>query len=235
MKLFCLPYAGGSACFFTGWQKRMKNPSIHLIPIEYKGHGFRMDEAFYPEYSDMVEDVYEMISREIRDESDKYMIFGHSMGAGVGYEVECLLEQRRTLCCSHVFLSGREAPCYWGQDDDIADLPDEEFLAEIDGYGGTEMDCFEDEEVRDLFLPIIRNDFRLIESIDHTQEYPITKAPVTILRGTEDDCPLEEAEGWRQYTCRSCNILSYEGDHFFLNDHLDEICDYICRCAYRAR
>jgi len=231
MKLFCLPHAGGSACLFTEWRSKFKETPAQIILIEYKGHGMRMGEEFYPEYHDMIEDIYERISGEIVDESDTYMIFGHSMGAGIAFEVEYLLEQRRNLCGAHIFLSGREAPCYWGQDDIISDLPDEEFLAEIDGYGGTESECFEDQEVRDLFLPIMRHDFRLIESIDTTKEYPVIKAPVTVMRGTTDDCTSEEAEGWRQYTSQRCDVLHYEGDHFFINDHTDKICDYICRCS----
>lgn len=233
MKLFCLPHAGGSASFYTKWTKKIENSFVELVCIEYKGHGVRMDEGFYNSFYDMVEDVYDIVSKKIMDKSDKYMIFGHSMGACVAYELECLLEQRRNLYCSHIFLSGREAPIFWGKDDEVrSDLPDEQFLGEILKFGGVESSCFDDKEVLDLFLPIMRNDFRLVESINKTKGYPPIKAHMTIMNGSTDkDCELKQVDDWRNSTYLNCEILYYDGGHFYINDHTDEICDYICRCS----
>lgn len=232
VKLFCLPYAGGSASIYLKWAKSMSNSDIDLIPIEYKGHGIRMDEEFYENFSDMIEDVYQIISDEIAN-MDTYMIYGHSMGAYVAFEVASLLEQRRNCYALHVFLSGREAPCYWGKNKKvISNLSEEKFLSEIVNYGGMESSYLKDKEVLDIILPIIRNDFRIIESMNKDQEYRALNSPLSIMNGKSDSCLSEErVKEWKRFSAFVCNIRYYDGGHFYINDHIDEICDYICRCS----
>jgi surfactin synthase thioesterase subunit len=46
LKLFCVPYAGGSAKTFLGWKKWL-DPGIELIPVELAGRGARVKDQFY--------------------------------------------------------------------------------------------------------------------------------------------------------------------------------------------
>lgn len=47
MKLFCFPHAGGSSSIYLKWNNVIENTSkLEIIPLEYKGHGYRMDEDF---------------------------------------------------------------------------------------------------------------------------------------------------------------------------------------------
>ncbi|MFJ8100466.1 MULTISPECIES: thioesterase domain-containing protein [unclassified Lysinibacillus] len=41
IKLFCLPYAGGSAVMYNSLEKYI-NEVIEIIPLEYSGHGERI-------------------------------------------------------------------------------------------------------------------------------------------------------------------------------------------------
>lgn len=56
MKLFCIPYAGGSEVIYYKW-KRYLNSSIYLEPIELKGRGKRFNEDFYENLEEAVEDI----------------------------------------------------------------------------------------------------------------------------------------------------------------------------------
>ncbi len=42
-KLFCVPFAGGSAANFTAWKKYLHD-SIELNPVELSGRGKRLNE-----------------------------------------------------------------------------------------------------------------------------------------------------------------------------------------------
>lgn len=56
VNLFCLPCAGGSATFYSKWNKLIDS-SIEVIPIELKGRGFRMSEDFYLNFEEMIDDI----------------------------------------------------------------------------------------------------------------------------------------------------------------------------------
>ncbi len=56
IKLFCIPYAGGSARTFLGW-KRWLDPSIELIAVELTGRGDRAGLPLYNEVSEAVADI----------------------------------------------------------------------------------------------------------------------------------------------------------------------------------
>ena len=43
MRLFCLPYSGGSAMFYARW-RRLLPAWIDVRPVEWPGRGARMDE-----------------------------------------------------------------------------------------------------------------------------------------------------------------------------------------------
>ena len=45
-KIFCIPYAGGSASVYRKMQL-YSMPGVSIIPVELAGRGTRMKEAFY--------------------------------------------------------------------------------------------------------------------------------------------------------------------------------------------
>lgn len=93
IKLFCLPYAGGSSVIFNSW-KQYIDPSIELVPIELAGRGKRINEPLYNGVNDAVEDVFGLIKNKITD--TPYALFGHSMGGMISYELAQKI--KRTIC-----------------------------------------------------------------------------------------------------------------------------------------
>ena len=60
MRLFCLPYAGGSALFYKELESYL-NPSIELCAIDLSGHGMRMGETLNETMDQALDDVYEQM------------------------------------------------------------------------------------------------------------------------------------------------------------------------------
>ena len=83
MKVFALPYAGGSAMMYQSW--KFNNDKIEFIPLDYAGHGFRFKEPLDESFKKMVDDVYSQIKPRVYDE--EYILLGHSMGGLVGWYV----------------------------------------------------------------------------------------------------------------------------------------------------
>ena len=67
MKLFCLPYAGGSKAIYYKWKSEF-NYNIELEPIELKGRGVRYGEGFYTDFEEAVNDIYLKIKDKIIDD-----------------------------------------------------------------------------------------------------------------------------------------------------------------------
>lgn len=98
MKLFCFPHAGGSSSIYLKWNNVIENTSkLEIIPLEYKGHGYRMDEDFYNDFDEMVGDMLKSVLDKLVL-GDPFMIFGHSMGAYVAFKIANLLEKKTDLC-----------------------------------------------------------------------------------------------------------------------------------------
>lgn len=78
IKLFTIPYAGGSSVVFQEWKKYFDN-EIELIPIELAGRGKRFNNPLYNTLEEAVDDVLKQIQSCLVP-GDDYALFGHSMG-----------------------------------------------------------------------------------------------------------------------------------------------------------
>lgn len=62
LKLFCIPHAGGLACYYNEWKLMMKERSdIEVYPIELSGKGSRSDEPLYHSIEEASRDIYNII------------------------------------------------------------------------------------------------------------------------------------------------------------------------------
>lgn len=84
MKIFCLPYAGGSSSIYSSWKNLFRNCTI--IPIDLPGHGTNINMNLLDTFSKNLEFLYNEIVSNISD-SEKYCIFGHSLGGLFTYEI----------------------------------------------------------------------------------------------------------------------------------------------------
>jgi medium-chain acyl-[acyl-carrier-protein] hydrolase len=220
-QLFCFPYAGASSVVFNSWKKLLA-PDIHLIPVELAGRGRRIHEPFYRNVNEAVDDVHNIVTSHINHLP--YAFFGHSMGSMIAYEVAQKLRYSKIAKPRHIFFSGRRAPHIEKPDEKKLHLMnDSDFRREILGLGGTPPEIFEHPELINLFIPLLKNDFRIAETEIRRHEINPFDFKITIFQGTQDDISKEETEGWRLHCNRECNILYFEGGHFFLHDHREEL------------
>lgn len=219
LKLYCLPYAGGSALIFSSWKKYL-SLEIELIPIELSGRGRRIHESLYNNLTDVIEDVFQIFKNDVNHMP--YAIFGHSMGAMLSYELVQKIIDSNLPQPKHVFFSGRSAPHL--EDNKQYHLMDDTlFKEEIIKMGGTPMEIFKHPELSQLFLPLLKNDFRISETrIRNNKILPIEPS-ITVFFGKDEDLRPEQCDGWKRYTKKICSIHYFDGGHFFLNEKTKEI------------
>lgn len=212
LRLFCFPYAGGSAATFREWFKAL-DAHVDVVAVEYPGRGGRRRETPLKRVCDIVD----MVAPDIDAQIDRpFALFGHSMGGLVVYELLQRLVQRgvQPAC---VFMSGCRPPLIKRPEKNLHQLSDTEFIEELRKFNGTPEALLGDAELMSLAMPILRADFEAVATYPQSGEAKMS-CPVFAYGGMNDDnVTLDELEGWRDMTRAQCTVRVFPGDHFFLH------------------
>jgi medium-chain acyl-[acyl-carrier-protein] hydrolase len=183
--------------------------------VQYPGRENRLAEPLISSASAMVAALADQWT-ELAG-SGPCALFGHSMGALLGFELAAELARRGVAHRpQHLFLSGRNPLPVPPKLPPLGALPEKEFLDGVaQRYGNLPAALLADPEMRALLTPILRADFRIVE--DYTWQPPaLIDAPLTVLGGTQDPFTTpEELEDWRLHTRGACRVQHFDGDHFF--------------------
>lgn len=225
MNLFCIPYAGGSAYVYSLWKKYI-NKNIKVKSVELAGRGKKINMPLYKSFSDAVNDIYFDIKDTIIE--DEYAIFGHSMGSTLAYELVHKIFSQNMPLPSHIIFSGRLPPECNNVFRKICNKSDNEFQQEILKLGGTPKEVFINKDLRNIFLPVLRADYNILENykyINYEKKLPID---ISVFVGTDDMCEYKnDMKKWKIHTEKSCTIYEFKGGHFFINESVTEVTDVI--------
>lgn len=223
-RLFCFPFAGGGASVFRKWAGHF-GESIQLFGIQLPGRENRLaDEPL----TDMA-DVVRTLAAEIAPYLDRpYAFFGHSLGSLVSYALARELRAVGAPGPTHLFVSGRRAPNLSSGRRALHDLPRAELLDELRGLEGTPSAVLENEELLELFLPLLRADFKINETYAHA---PAAALPcgATVMGGLSDAAASRaQLEAWREHFDGKVDVAMFPGGHFFIDDARAQIVERIC-------
>jgi surfactin synthase thioesterase subunit len=168
-------------------------------------------------YTDMDALIAEMAEAIAGHLDIPYVIFGHSMGALLAFELAQDIQGKGLRMPSCLFLSGRTAAQLSPAQSPIHQLPAEEFVAELGArYGGQPQELLEDPQLRELFLPILRADLTLVETYRYLDRQPLD-CPIMAFAGTHDKSVSGEGlAAWREQTTAQFELRRVPGDHFYL-------------------
>jgi len=222
INLFCLPYAGGSAAVYSKWSKLL-NSAIRLHPFEMAGRAGRHREPFYSSMQEAVEDVIALIWKECGDSGD-YAVWGHSMGSILAYELVCQLQKRNLKQPVHVFFSGRYPPSIAKEERNLHMLPEPEFEEEAVKLGGLPQNLFRIKGLLKLALDTLRADYRILETYKPGALEARFDFDISVLAGKADElAEPEDMRKWMNYCGRQCKFYYFDGGHFYLHNHAEEI------------
>ncbi|MGE7881442.1 thioesterase II family protein [Bacillus sp. NPDC094077] len=225
-KLFCFPHAGGSAFSYAKW-KNYFNPYIEVVPIELAGRGYRIEESLYQSMEEAVNDVYTSIVKQI--DHSPYILYGHSMGSLIAYEVARKIQDSNNILPEFLVLSGRNHPNSKIKNT-RHNLSNEQFKREVIAMGGTPSGVFQSEELMAIFFPILRADFKIVETYIHDNNIQACDIDFLVFNGKDDEfTTYDQVIKWEQYTNKTCTFHFFEGNHFFLNENIEEIASSIMR------
>lgn len=213
LKLFCFPYAGGSALIYRSWPALLP-PVAEVYTVNLPGRGMRVQEQPFTRLEPLISQTAEALLPHL----DKpFVFFGHSMGALISFELAHHLRREHGLSPSLLLVSGRRAPQSEYDEPPVHDLPEPEFIQELRRLNGTPTEVLEHPELLKLVIPLLRADFSVCETYTYASRPPLD-CPITAYGGLEDaDVSREQLEAWREQTTSDFRLRMLPGDHFFIN------------------
>ena len=192
--------------------------------LEYPGRGVKRTQPLLYNINDLVDYAFQHTVKVI--ENSPYIIYGHSMGALIGYLVCKKIESQLINRPMRLIVSGSNPPSKMGKEN-ISGLSSKAFWDKIYDYGGLPNEILEDKDVKTFFEPILRADFECIEKYqyDETSKKKLT-IPIDVFYGSEEDINNEEIVLWQKETTEKANITKLDGNHFFIFHHQEFFRNY---------
>jgi surfactin synthase thioesterase subunit len=221
LRIFCFPYAGGNVASFYPWVDRL-NSDAELVLVHLPGRTSRIFEESYSSMDDLINELIKIMPCLL----DKpYVLFGHSLGSRVAFELVNRFTELNIKLPVHFIASGSGAPSEKCKDKVTYNLSDEEFIGELDRLGGTPKELLANKELLEICLPSLRGDFQIAETYQFKDKV-VFNIPLSILGGS-DDLEYDKLILWEQFFQAPASISIIPGGHFFIDSNagitLDEV------------
>ena len=219
LRLFCFPFAGSSALVTYKFLADNLNAEIEVCYVEFPGRGSRIAEQLISDLNSAVTQIAESITEHL---DIPFIFLGHSMGALVSYELTHYLRTHLSFQPEKLYLSAHRAPSTIREGKLMHKLGKEEFLTEIINIKGVSKDILEHEELLELVLPIIKNDYELCETYGFSDKGKLD-IPISVFGGEQDsEVTSDHLNDWKNFTNSDFNIEMFEGDHFFITKNKEK-------------
>lgn len=227
-RLLCLPHAGASGDAFAAWPRDLAG-ALEVWAVTPSGRRHRSTEPLNEDIAQLVSEVVD----ELDTEDDRpVMIFGHSMGGLVGYELSLALDSLGRPPAALV-VSGCPAP-HIRSVRTPQDYSDEELAATLMDWGGTDRALVEDPMLRRLTFPPLRADLRLCDRYARTEPIRL-HLPLSVLGGRADTvAPLAGLGQWVAYSDNFQGVTTFPGGHFFVTSSRRRVVDHVADLALRV-
>ncbi len=219
VRLFCFPYGGSGPWVFRPWQDYFGDKA-ELTGILYPGRESRINEPLQTK----IQTIAEMLLPAILPRLDMpFVFFGHSMGALVSFELTRLLDAGGGPMPQRLIVSGAGAP-HIPEPHPIHHLPDQEFMDAVINLNGMPEEVLSSRELLEYALPIIRADFTACGDYRCADQGGRVTCPMVVYGGSLDPrVAVSQVEEWQQHADSEYSVEWFEGDHFFIDSHQDQV------------
>ncbi|MFD8393479.1 thioesterase II family protein [Streptomyces sp. NPDC059680] len=212
MRMFCFPPAGAGASTYAAWAPYLP-PTLELWAVQLPGREDRLDEEPLTSISSAARTVA-LSLQWLHDQP--YLMFGHSLGALLAYEIIRLLERQGTPTPHHLIASGCAAPSAHCPKEIALDT-DIEVREEAQRLGMSPQLLTGNDHSQQL-LAVLRADLRMFYSYVSRPDSAIT-CPITGCLGASDPhVSATENDAWAKHTSRYLTTHKFPGQHDYYQD-----------------
>ena len=210
-QLFLLHFAGGSCYSFQFLIPELQG--FEVVALELPGRGKRTQEALLTDFDAAAQDIFDQLLAKLT--SPHFVLYGHSMGAFLDIQVARMLENVNFFP-AHVFVSGNAGPGASAATQRFL-LERSDFVEELRKMGGVPAELFENDELLDYFLPMVRADFQIAEQNTVAHDC-VVQAPIYAMMGSGEE-QVASIANWGRFTGGGFQYSVLTGGHFFIYDH----------------
>jgi medium-chain acyl-[acyl-carrier-protein] hydrolase len=232
VRLFCLPWAGGSSAIYQRTWVPALAPDIEVRPLELPGHG----AAWREKPVRRMEPLLDLLVPAVAGQLDRpYAVFGHSMGAVVGFELVRRLVAQGLPQPAHLLLSGSRLPGkVHAEGRSVHTMNEQDFRGWLRRTGGTPAEVFAYPELLEAITVLLRADIELVENHVFVPGKPLDCA-FTVFGADEDPLvPLEDLDAWADLTTGAFDRVVLPGGHFAVNERRELVHEHIAAALSRS-
>lgn len=214
LRLVCLPYAGAGAGAYLPWPTLLGD-DVEVWTAQLPGRERRMAD---PPLSTMADLAPPLVDAIVERVPAPYAIFGHSMGALIGYELATRLVARGGPAPQRLVVSAARPPQDNAPIGTAYRLDDAMLTRWMGDLGGVPDEVFADPDLLALILPTLRADLTVVASYRPSTVTPLP-LPVDAVAAADD--PLispDDMAGWAACTTAGFSLTVVPGGHLYLND-----------------
>jgi medium-chain acyl-[acyl-carrier-protein] hydrolase len=223
LRLFCFPYAGGGTRSYAPWQAILGEVA-EVCMVQLPGRGARLLESCESSFEQLVDTLTRLVALE----SDRPLVlFGHSLGAVMAFEVTRTLRARGLQLPLRLIVSACEAPHVRSSSRRYHEFNDSDLISALRDLNGTSTLVLENAEMMRLVLPAIRADFALNADYAYRHEAPLN-LPITVFAGEYDNhVKIDGARRWCEQSTQTIELHNLPGGHFFIDTHRSALMSHL--------
>lgn len=185
---------------------------VAVCPVMLPGREGRRSEPPFSSVEKLIDSLQSDVAESLGE--CPYAIFGHSLGALLGFAWARRIEQDRTRAPERLFCSGRQGPQFGREI--LTTLEDKELLERLAGRYGEEVRVLMDSrEMREMFLPGLRADLQLVEDF-RWEPGSSVRCSVSAYAGVADASVSDEGlRGWAEVSGPGFRMERFPGGHFY--------------------
>jgi medium-chain acyl-[acyl-carrier-protein] hydrolase len=216
LRLVCIPFAGAGIAAFGKWTALLPD-SIEPFVVQLPGREDRLRAAPFRSWHPMMESL---ITAASALPPLPTALFGHSLGAVIALELARHFHVTQPGRIRQLFVSGRPWPGTPGLHRLNPDsLDDDQLLAALDRAYGSGSSSLSHPDIREVMLPALRADLAVLDSHVYRRG-PTLSCPLTVYGGDRDPGTTPASlDAWRAETSGPFRLVTFAGDHFFLDAH----------------
>jgi surfactin synthase thioesterase subunit len=217
--LLLLPHSGGLAQGYADWARWFPT-TVRLVAAQYPGRGPRYGEEPARDLTALADPLAEVVA----DLEGPVHVFGHSLGALLGFEI-----------CWRLHRAGRPATAFFPSsaagahihppghtDREPADEPsDDELIAVLRERGGMPQEVLDNPDLLELVTESCRVDMEISRQYRYGAQRRVLDCPLVAFGGGADTAvPADTLDRWRDLTTGPAEVHVFPGGHFYLHRHM---------------
>ncbi|MFE0640680.1 thioesterase II family protein [Streptomyces sp. NPDC058877] len=229
---YFLHHAGGSSAGYMPLAQAFP-PGWRLRAIDLPGRGAASRQ---PHCRDAAEAVELIKPALLAEANGPYAVFGHSMGALIGYELVRELERagRPPVWLGVSAMPAPRLACaLFSERRDL--WSPERLIGFMRRLGGTPEELLADPDTADWMVGVLRGDLHLVDTYAYAEGPPVT-VPMSVFMGVEDELSRPELiDDWQSYCTRPVRFHSLPGGHFYLFEQAESLARHMAEDLARVR